>query len=382
MNVRSISTLSRLMAILIGAAVLGGCVTVSPLTTPTVQLREDATASAATPLAGAIWIANEEGNSLTVVDAATNAVVTTLTGIPGPHNVQVSPDGRTVWAVSGHEGLAIAVDAQELSLLGVAPVGSAPAHVIVSPDGATAYVTNSGDNTVTVLDATTFGVRATIPVGAFPHGLRASPDGRWVAVANLRDDSVSLIDTTTFSVTATIAVGARPVQVAFAPNGATLYVTLNGESAVAAVDLATQTVTGKTTVGNGPVQVYATPDDSLVLVANQGSKDAPGTTLSFVDAASLVEVGAIETGQGAHGVVVEPGGRYAYVTNLYGNTVTVVDLAARKVVTTTLTGAAPNGVSFSPLTPNDGAATESALSLPTHAQVETEGGVEEHDEHH
>ncbi|HAJ35079.1 MAG TPA: hypothetical protein DCL15_05250, partial [Chloroflexi bacterium] len=149
MNVRSISTLSRLMAILIGAAVLGGCATVPLLATPTAQPREDATTSATAPLAGAVWIANEEGNSLTVVDAATNAVVTTLTGIPAPHNVQVSPDGRTVWVVSGHEGLAIAVDAQELSLLGVAPVGSAPAHVIVSPDGATAYVTNSGDNTVT-----------------------------------------------------------------------------------------------------------------------------------------------------------------------------------------------------------------------------------------
>lgn len=34
------------------------------------------------PLAGTIWVANEEGNSLSVIDAATNSVVTTLTGIP------------------------------------------------------------------------------------------------------------------------------------------------------------------------------------------------------------------------------------------------------------------------------------------------------------
>ncbi|MFN3979462.1 MAG: YncE family protein, partial [Caldilinea sp.] len=146
------------------------------------------------------------------------------------------------------------------------------------------WTANEQGNSVTVIGA---------PVGAFPHGLRASPDGRWVAVANLRDDSVSLIDAATLSVTATMAVGAGPVQVAFASDGATLYVTLNGENAVAAVDLATQRIKGKATVSAGPVQVYLTPDGSLALVANQGTTDAPGTTLSFVDTTSLAEVKAI-----------------------------------------------------------------------------------------
>lgn len=263
------------------------------LSASSAQSTQNTSATVNLPVIGAIWTANEQGNSVTVIGAATSTVIATLTGIPGPHNVQVSPDGRTVWAVSGHEGSAVAVDAQDLSLLGAAPVGSAPAHIIVSPDGATVYVSNSGDNTVTALDAETFGVRTTIPVGAFPHGLRASPDGRWVAVANLRDDSVSLIDAATLSVTATMAVGAGPVQVAFASDGATLYVTLNGESAVAAVALATQRIKGKATVSAGPVQVYLTPDGSLALVANQGTTDAPGTTLSFVDTTSLAEVKAI-----------------------------------------------------------------------------------------
>jgi len=349
---------------------------------PSMHPARDASATANLPIVGAIWTANEQGDSLTVVDAATSAVVATLSGIAGPHNIQISPDGQTAWAVSGHEGLAVAISAQDFTLLGTAPVGNAPAHIIISQDGATAYVSNSDDNTVTVLDTATFSTRATIPVGAFPHGLRASPDGQWVAVANLRGDTVSLIDTATLSLIATIAVGAGPVQVAFAPDGATLYVTLNGENAVAAVDLATQTVIGKATVGKGPVQVYVTPDSSLILVANQGSAEAPGTTLSFVDAVTLTEVDAIETGQGAHGVVVEPSGRYAYVTNLFSNTLTIVDLANRTIAATTPTGASPNGVSFSPLSPGTGPAIEVVLPLPTHAPVGTDGDVEGHDAHH
>jgi YVTN family beta-propeller protein len=345
--------------------------------------------TAAMSLAGTIWVANEEGNSLSAIDAATNKVVATLTGIPGPHNLQVSPDGSTVWAVSGHEALAVAVDSQSYAVLGTAPVGNDPAHVVVSPDGMTAYISNSGDNTVTVLDTATFTVSATIPVGEFPHGLRPSPDGQQVAVANLRSNTVSLIDTAALTVEATVEVGAGPVQVAFAPDGATLYVTLNGEDAIAVVDLATKSVTGKVAVGDGPVQIYVTPDASTILVANQGTEEAPGTTLSIVDAATLSEVATVETGQGAHGVVVEPSGRYAYVTNLYGDDLAVVDLVDRQVVATVPTGISPNGVSFSSVVAAAAPSPEVALPIPVHEDdtddhtEDAEGSeVEGHDEHH
>jgi YVTN family beta-propeller protein len=338
-------------------------------------------APATAGLTGSIWVANEKGNSLSVIDAATNAVVTTLTGIEGPHNVQVAPDGRTVWAVSGHDNLAVAVDAQDYGLLGVVPVGASPAHVVVSPDGATAWVSNSGDNTVSVIDTAAYTVVQTISVGEFPHGLRSSPDGAIVAVADMRSNAVSLIDAATYEVQS-IEVGNGPVQVAFAPDGAALYVTLNGDDAVAKLDLASRTVVGTAAVGDGPVQVYVTPDSRFVLVANQGTEETPSTTLSIVDAESMEAVAEIETGQGAHGVAVEPSGRYAYVSNLYGNTLAVVDLETRVVVATVATGAAPNGVSVSPLAPAAGGA-EVLLPVAEHAGAdEGEGEPEVHDEHH
>jgi YVTN family beta-propeller protein len=251
------------------------------------------------------------------------------------------------------------------------------------------YVSNSGDDTVTVIDTATFTVKATIPVGDFPHGLRPSPDGAWVAVANLRGNTVSLIDTASLTVTDTVEVGTGPVQVAFAPDGDTLYVTLNGEDAVAVIDLATHSVTGKVGVGDGPVQIYVTPDANTVVVANQGTEESPGTTLSLVDAATSTEVQTVETGQGAHGVVVEPSGRYAYVTNLYGDDLAVVELVAHQVVTTVATGASPNGVSFSPVAATAAPSPEIALPIPTHSdntdnRPEDTGDseVEGHDSHH
>ena len=82
---------------------------------------------------GSVWIAHEEGNSLTVVNTGTNKIITTLTGIESPHNVQLSPDNKTVWAVSGHKSLAVAIDTATYTLKGTVPTGKMPAHIILTP---------------------------------------------------------------------------------------------------------------------------------------------------------------------------------------------------------------------------------------------------------
>jgi YVTN family beta-propeller protein len=47
-------------------------------------------------------------------------------------------------------------------------------------------------------------------------------------------------------------------------------------------------------------------------------------------------------------VVVDRDGRYAYVTNTYANTVSVLDVKDRKVVATVRVGKGPNGISVTP----------------------------------
>ena len=44
----------------------------------------------------AVWVADEEGKSITVINAVTNKVITTLKGIEGPHNLQVATDGKQI----------------------------------------------------------------------------------------------------------------------------------------------------------------------------------------------------------------------------------------------------------------------------------------------
>lgn len=329
-----------------------------------------------TGIEGTVWVANEDGDSLSAINAATGAVVTTISGIESPHNVQVSPDGATVWAVSGHANAVVALDAATYELLGTAPTGASPAHVVLSPDGEQVLVTNSGDDTLSVYDAASLELRATVDLSAGPHGLRPTQDGTAVVVASTTAGTVDVVSTSTYEVTATIAVGDSPPQVAVAPDGRYAYVSLVGSSSVVKVDLVEKRVTGSVSVPSPPVQLYLTEDGTRLLSADQGTEDAPGSTVSVIDPGAMTVEANIPAGSGPHGVVIEPTGQRAWVTNLYDDTVSVIDLSTDETVATVQVGDKPNGISYSPEPPTPGPATTS-ISVPNYA-TGAEGNHAEH----
>ena len=319
-----------------------------------------------------VYVADEDAGTVSVLDVASMKKIGSIAVGQGPHNVQVSPDGKLVWvtnngepvktadskanqhmAKSGHQGMAAigevwAIDTATDAVVAKIPVGAHPAHVVVSSDSRFAYITNGVANTVSVVDTAARIVIATIPVGASPHGIRISPDGRQAYVANLKGGSVSVIDMTNHQEVAQIPVGKGPVQVGFTPDDRFAFVSLSGENAVAVIDPRTRKVIRKVAVGPVPIQLVATPDSRLLLVANQGSRKTPGKTVSMIDLENFNVTKTVETGLGAHGVVIDRDGRYAYVTNSYAGTVSVVDIKNQNVVATVPVGKGPNGVSMTP----------------------------------
>lgn len=300
---------------------------------------------------GTVWVANEGSSSLTGFDASTGRIVATVADMPGPHNVQATGT-RSVLAVSS-DSMVHVIDLSTMTATSAAPTGTHPAHVVASPDGSRVYVSNSGDDTVSIFDGALRPL-GSVAVGDFPHGLRPSPDGRWLLVANMGGTTASLVDTRTREVAAAIEVGAAPVQTAFHPDEAWAYVTLNGDDEIARIDLATRKVVARQQVDPGPVQSFVTPDGTRIVVASQGTEERPSRTVAVLDARTLRSLGTIETGEGAHGVVVEPSSRFAYVTNIYGATTSIVDLREMRVTRTIRTGEEPNGITFAPHVHTDG----------------------------
>lgn len=316
--------------------------------------------ASAPAMAATVYVANERAGSLTVIDEATNATRTLALDVL-PHNVDLTPDGKTLLiagmpsghAQGGHDGHAEQSGRLLLLDAGNAPgpakvveVGGHPAHVVPDSSGSLAFVTDAASHTVVVVDLAAGQVLGRIEVGRYPHGLRLSPDGRTLAVANRDSDDVSLIDVSRRTQTARIAVGRQPVQVAFTPDGQRLFVSLSGENAVAAVNLHSHTRTATYPVGPGPIQLAVSPDGAKLVVANQGSREVPGHSLSILDTATGRLIATTEVGKGAHGVSIA-GSRsraYAYVSNAFEDSVSVVDLESHKELARHPTGAGPNGI--------------------------------------
>ena len=81
----------------------------------------------------------------------------------------------------------------------------------------------------------------------------------------------------------------------------------------------------------------------------------------------------IETGLGAHGVVIDSSGRYAYITNIYENTVSVIDIEQKTVIATIPSGVAPNGISFSALPVIPASSLEVQPEMPEGGQMNMPG---------
>lgn len=300
---------------------------------------------ASDPVAGSVWIANDGGDSLSVIDAATNSVAVTLTGLQHPHNVQVSLDGAAVYATDTDDRL-VQLDPSTYALAAVAGTGSHPAHVIEASNGRV-YLTNAFDATVSVYQAAGLQPAGTIKLAGMPHGLRAAANGSVIVVADMHSGAVDLIDPANDQKLASIPVGPEPVQVAVSADGHFAYATVTDPPAVVKVDLLDRTVVGTAPVSARPVQLYLTPDDATVLSADEGTPNQPGNQLSVIDTDSMTVRHSITVGSGPHGVVIDDSGSRAYVTNKFDDTVSVVDLPSHSLLATVPVGPGPTGVSYS-----------------------------------
>jgi DNA-binding beta-propeller fold protein YncE len=158
----------------------------------------------------------------------------------GVSSFVLSPDGRTLYVVSGSDAL-IAVDAatgrQERRI--PVPESLLGFTMVLSPDGRTLYTATtggddpSGGGTVTPVNLRTGAVGRPVSVGWQPVSLAITPDGRTLYVAvdgmngpdgQVAPNRVKVIDTATDRVRASIPWKVPPEQLAMAPDGATVWV--------------------------------------------------------------------------------------------------------------------------------------------------------------
>lgn len=310
-----------------------------------------------------VYATDEVGDSIYVIDSRSDSVVDVFHAGQRPRGVRLSPDGKSlIVAVSGSPRGGPGVDESKLpppdrSKDGIAIVdlgtknvrrlqgGHDPENFDTTPDGKTVYVSNEDAGTTTVVDVPSGKIVATVTVGAEPEGVKTSPDGKEVWVTSEERGTVSVIDVATNKLVATIKVGKRPRSVIFTHDGSKAYVPSELDSSVSVVDTRSRKVVKKLPVpgpGAKPMGSSISPDGKFVFITN-----GRGGTMSVIDTGADSLVATFEVGQRPWGIAVTPDGKKLYTANGPGRDVSVIDAATHKVIKRIPVGKSPWGVAIS-----------------------------------
>jgi YVTN family beta-propeller protein len=113
-----------------------------------------------------------------------------------PEDVAVTPDGTRVYVVNAESHNVSVINTATNTVVSTIAVGNSPAGIAMSPDGSLAYVTDSGDGTLSIIDTRTNTVLVAPqftpsgPAGGFIYGVAVSRDGSKVYMTDYRKGAV------------------------------------------------------------------------------------------------------------------------------------------------------------------------------------------------
>jgi len=210
---------------------------------------------------------------------------------------------------------------------------------------------SKADQTLSIINPTTLTVVARVPAGPDPHEVIASDDGKYAYISNYGGgayNTITVVDLVAQKTLPTIDLGALrgPHGLAFA--GGKVWFTAEAAKAIGSYDPATKQIDWILGTGQDRTHmIYVFPNLNPIITSNVNS-----ATISLIEksnsSAAPPQHGApprpasrinwtetvIPVGKGSEGFDVSPDGKEIWVANAQDGTISVVDLAAKKVVQT------------------------------------------------
>lgn len=252
------------------------------------------------PDGSTIYATNYSNGTMSVIDAGTNRVTATVSGLNAPSRVTISPDGAKAYVVD--EGGALRVVDLKTNTADVLIADLYPSKVAVSKDGTRAYAANSRTETLTVIDLASGGVIATVPGIGKAMDIAVSQDGKRLYLAQRGPGSdgpgpgmattgaLLVMDAASQQIFSTITVtGGVPNSITLSSDGSRAYVTQSqfGFGAMSVIDLASGTVVGRTAGLWSPTSVALTSDGSRAYVSQWNQSAISVVNLATTDIFSV-----------------------------------------------------------------------------------------------
>ena len=240
-------------------------------------------------------------------------------------------------------------------------------------------------NTLVIVDPASLTIVARVPVGNDPHEVAVSDDGKTAYISNYSGAIIAVVDLTTQKPLAPIDLGAlrAPHGLVFA--GGKLYFTAEGAKVVGRYDPSTQKIDWVMGTGQNRTHMVIVSKDlktvftsnvssATVSIIEQVAAQGPGPGRGPGGPGGRVGPGApgapdgrgrggpppggrggpdwnitsIPVGRGSEGFDLSPDGKELWVANAQDSTISIIDVAARKVVQTIPSTASANRLKITP----------------------------------
>jgi YVTN family beta-propeller protein len=293
---------------------------------------------------------SKSGQTLAIVDPATNKVLARTPSGPDPHEVVASADGRYAYisnygggayntigvvdliaqktlpsidlgALRGPHGRAfeggkLYFTAEAAKAIGsydpatnkidwILGTGQDRTHMVfVSADLKRLITSNVSSATMTIIEKTAGGrggpdwQEAIVPVGKGAEGFDVSPDGKEIWAANAQDGTISILDFAAKKVLQTLPAGVSSAnRLKFTPDGKLVLVSLLGASDLLVIDAATRRTIKRINIGHGAAGIQMRPDGAVAYIGC-----TPDDYVAIVNLKSLEVTGQIDVGKQPDGL--------------------------------------------------------------------------------
>ncbi len=287
-----------------------------------------AAASAGT---ASVYVTNSAGDSIHVIDTASNTVVKEIKGIGAAHGICFAPDGSRIY-ISNEAGNTLdVIDRESGAIIKKVPLSNHPNNIAITKDGDRVLVgIRKAPGALDVIDTASLTLKKSIPVHGGLHNVYVTPDGKYALAGSIASKTLTVIDLQTEQPVWELKfdLGLRPMAIETGKDGSTkrIFVQLSEFNGFAVVDFAERKEVARITL----------PDSPSGYGMEERRGDAP-----------------------SHGIGVSPDGSTLWVTSIYANAVFAYSLADLKLSGhvslpdlklpgRSPIGAVPNWVTFSP----------------------------------
>jgi YVTN family beta-propeller protein len=261
-----------------------------------------------------LYVANSQGDDVTVIDLPTQKVIATIKVGPIVHGVCAPADGR---------------------------------H---------AYVTIESEHALKVVDTKTNTVTGTIQLPGQPNECAATSDGHYVVVPLLApQNSAVVVDTTQNKIIKTFEV--RHPHNCFTPEGGSntiVYCEARDNYFIRRIDLSKMEITNDVKVAGDPRPFIVTPDEKTLYTALSGLHglavvDMVHQTMSQFTLPPMpwMSCKVEPPNTPVHGIALTADGKKLWITSVADSGIYIYDIATKKLGKKITVGECPNWISMS-----------------------------------